>query len=762
MQDKAVLTDSVITESIQLLESDSGADGDVWGVRIITEGMNVSKTRSYTRQSLEDITNLMKAPPLQCFVDHPTRTDARDREERSIKELLGWYTDPRIEGNSVVAKLHLLNSGPAAPITAMIKEAAIRGNMNLVGLSIKGIGENEMKRDGHIYEIVHSIKDLMSADAVTRPGAGGRLINVAESENEELRRHFMELENMTIDDLKAARPDLVALIEKEHGPKDDEYEYEPPKDKKKKMMKGEEVHKGEDKDEDDDEYEPPEGKKKMKREEKETMESDVLEVNLEETISNARAMLEEARQAKDEIQKVQLGLLLDAELSKSTLPEPMKADIRKRFSGNLFTYEDLKESISHASSMWDELMGAPRTYTAGSQVKINVDEKEHVAGRLDATWYGEDLNGYRPYSGLKEAYFSWKAVTDPSVLYNPYTFNSGDAQKILQEGRRYMAASTEARTIKQSLQESVGLSTSWSTVLGDSTHRVMLKFFDEAGYDDWEKIVTQVHIAKDIKTIQFTQRGGYVVTPSVLEGGTYQERTFPAEVNPTLAFTKYGDLQPLTIEAIINDDLDALQRIPKELGFSAKFLVYKTVMDLLANNSNYGPDSTALAHTDHGNTGTTAMSAAELATAIMDLRDNTNAGSTDRPLVTMPKYLIVPLELDDLAWRLVTSMVRIVPEADNRAGGASTEPNLFRAKYGMEHMVVDYWTDANNWWVVADPKKIETLRAAFHPARQPEFYVQDDPTAGSAFTADKITYKTRFWFGVTISEYRGFWGGIVT
>ena len=39
---------------------------------------------------------------------------------------------------------------------------------------------------------------------------------------------------------------------------------------------------------------------------------------------------------------------------------------------------------------------------------------------------------------------------------------------------------------------------------------------------------------------------------------------------------------------------------------------------------------------------------------------------------------------------------------------------------------------------------------------EPELFVQDNPTVGSMFSNDKLTYKERFIFGGNVTNFRGF------
>ena len=45
---------------------------------------------------------------------------------------------------------------------------------------------------------------------------------------------------------------------------------------------------------------------------------------------------------------------------------------------------------------------------------------------------------------------------------------------------------------------------------------------------------------------------------------------------------------------------------------------------------------------------------------------------------------------------------------------------------------------------------------------EPELFVQDNPTSGSVFTNDQITYKIRHIYGGAVIDYRAFQGSVVT
>jgi len=104
------------------------------------------------------------------------------------------------------------------------------------------------------------------------------------------------------------------------------------------------------------------------------------------------------------------------------------------------------------------------------------------------------------------------------------------------------------------------------------------------------------------------------------------------------------------------------------------------------------------------------------------------------------------------------------PDTVTPAAGGTAAVDLRRnmVKGWFEVIVVDYWTDADNWWLVADPKLAPTFELGFLNGKQePELLSQNDPTQGSLFSADKVSYKIRHIYGGAVLDWRSYFGGIV-
>jgi phage major head subunit gpT-like protein len=252
----------------------------------------------------------------------------------------------------------------------------------------------------------------------------------------------------------------------------------------------------------------------------------------------------------------------------------------------------------------------------------------------------------------------------------------------------------------------------------------------------------------DFRTNHRTRMGGYGNLPTVAEGAAYTALTSPADEEATYAPTKRGGTEDITLEMIRNDDVGAIRRVPLALARAAAQTLHEFVFDFLRTNPTIY-DGVALFHATHGNLSTGAFSAAEYMVGRGFMRVQTAAGSGKR-IGLLPRYLIIPIDLDEAAYNAFRQDTNIEPR---QVATEQVRPTI---------ITVPYWTDANNWYQMASPMDTPTIEIGFLDGREePEIFVQDSPDVGSMFTNDKRTYKIRHVYGGAVLEYRGFQGHIV-
>ncbi|MFE8644131.1 hypothetical protein ACFX58_03490 [Sphingomonas sp. NCPPB 2930] len=286
-------------------------------------------------------------------------------------------------------------------------------------------------------------------------------------------------------------------------------------------------------------------------------------------------------------------------------------------------------------------------------------------------------------------------------------------------------------SLGEDFRESIGTA-SFGNALGNSiTRRMQALYLGMTELDVWKRVATWGPV-NDFRTQERVRIGGYGNLPTVAEGAAYQALTSPTDDKATYAATKRGGTEDVTLEAIKNDDSQALRRIPLELALAAKNTLFEFVLDFYRSNAAIY-DGKALYHADHGNLFTAPLDAAAFAAHRLAMLKQTRAGSGKR-MATPPTALLVPFELQELAFNLFVRNQNV--------------DKTFVQSINPEVIPVPYWTDGNDWVTVGDPNRAPVIEIGFLDGQEdPELFVQDMPNVGSMFTNDKVTYKIRHIYG---------------
>ena len=171
--------------------------------------------------------------------------------------------------------------------------------------------------------------------------------------------------------------------------------------------------------------------------------------------------------------------------------------------------------------------------------------------------------------------------------------------------------------------------------------------------------------------------------------------------------------------------------------------------------------SANLFHATHGgNLGTAAQTHATLSSANQIMRSQTKygAGADVLGAANKPAWLMIPNELEGLASRIVGPSSQVITQI---LANTDDDEDVTRFS-GMGLIVVDAWTDANNWYLAADPSQAAGITVAFLNGNQePELFVQNDETQGDTFTNDVQSIKIRHEWATAIADYRGLFGNVV-
>jgi hypothetical protein len=274
----------------------------------------------------------------------------------------------------------------------------------------------------------------------------------------------------------------------------------------------------------------------------------------------------------------------------------------------------------------------------------------------------------------------------------------------------------------------------------------------------WQPIVIEM----DFTTLQdarWITLGGVGELPTVSEGAAYTELTWDDNTE-TAAFVKKGGYLGITIEAIDKDDTRRLRMAPQALAQAAWLTLGKSVSSIFTSNSGVGPtmaDAIALFNASHSNLGTTALSHAEWQVVRQAMRDQTEINSSEAlGALTAPKYLLVPNELELTALQIMATEHTPGSGNYNNNPFAEGDTRMARLASARERVIVmDLWTDANNWAAVADPQMYPSIAIGYRYGRTPEIFSVASPTAGLMFSNDVMPVKVRFFYATGPVDYRG-------
>jgi len=223
----------------------------------------------------------------------------------------------------------------------------------------------------------------------------------------------------------------------------------------------------------------------------------------------------------------------------------------------------------------------------------------------------------------------------------------------------------------------------------------------------------------------------------------------------TYKVAKYGESFTVSWETIINDDLDALSRIPAMHGNAMRRFQNKKVYEVLTSNPLMG-DGNALFSSSHASgDNTSGAAAAPSVTTLNDMfvKMMTQRGlSSDAIINVVPKFVIVPVAYSATLLQLIASMSD--PNAGGSAAGNANTLNIYGPN-GMRPItpIVEPQLDASSatdWYGAADSSQIDTVELTFLSG-------EESPVIENEYNMKNDTYynKIRQTFGVKAIDWRG-------
>lgn len=249
-------------------------------------------------------------------------------------------------------------------------------------------------------------------------------------------------------------------------------------------------------------------------------------------------------------------------------------------------------------------------------------------------------------------------------------------------------------------------------------------------------------MATDFRDLNMVQFGGGGTLPKVGEHGEFKRGKL-YESKESFRVATYGEVIGVTRQVIINDNLDALTRVPSEAGFRAAVTENTTVYGILTSNPTMS-DSKALFHSGHINLAGsgTALSVAGLSTGRTAMRKQKALDGKTLLNVT-PAVLLVPAALETTAEQIVVT--RTVPTTT-----ATSVPEFFRTLNVVAEPLLDE-DSATAWYLFANPASPAGSIAYAFLEGEEGVYTEER----MGFDVDGMEIKIRHDFGAGAMDFRG-------
>lgn len=273
-----------------------------------------------------------------------------------------------------------------------------------------------------------------------------------------------------------------------------------------------------------------------------------------------------------------------------------------------------------------------------------------------------------------------------------------------------------------------------ANITGAVTNRTLLM-----GYESAPRTFVGVFrqgTAQDFRDINRVRLSGAPALLEVKEGGEFKHGQVTDE-KETYSLATYGRILGFTREAIINDDMDALSRLPMMFGRAAADLESDIVWGIMPTNATL-QDGVALFASGHGNLAGSggAISTATVGAARAAMRKQT--GMEGRLINVQPRHIIVGADKETELDQFLTT---ITPDQQGNA-----IPTSMRSL----NPVVEPRLEGNAWYMAADFAQVDTIEYSYLAGNAGVYIETRD-----GFTRDGIEMKARHDFAAKAIDYRG-------
>lgn len=457
-------------------------------------------------------------------------------------------------------------------------------------------------------------------------------------------------------------------------------------------------------------------------------------------IADLKLQNEQARALQIE----QCRILLDTALSASKIPAASQGAVRKPFD------KMLADNVPFLASQLQEAIDDKRKeLSALSENQIQGPGRQQVFGmtpsRDQFRLAVEDLLG---------------AERDPSEA-------NIKVHKLQGIREAYVMATGDQEIMGGFYPEYALVTANFPSIVANIQNKMLLKAWDQLRpvYGWWEQVVTVEHFT-NLNDVAWLKTGTIASLPTVAERGEYQELPI-GDNKETSSWEKFGGYVPLTIEAVLRDDVRAFRRMPNEVALAGMRNISEQVAEIFTSNSAVGPtlaDTGALFNATavttaggHANLLTTALGTDftawdAVATAVYNqpllVKNATGYYGTGKKVGIEPSIILVPRALKAAAEAL------FIPRWDSTIQAAIASKG--GPTYGgyVKPLTVPEWTDATDWAALVNPLLMPGIMIGEIFGVKPQIFSASSELDPAMFANDESRIKVRQFLAVGVADYR--------
>ena len=278
-------------------------------------------------------------------------------------------------------------------------------------------------------------------------------------------------------------------------------------------------------------------------------------------------------------------------------------------------------------------------------------------------------------------------------------------------------------------------SSDFGQILIDVAHKSLLKGWETAA-ENFDQFTSHGTLT-DFRPAKRVGLGDFGHLPQVGEGEEYTYGTIGDE-GASVALATYGQLFSITRQAILNDDMHLLTKIPEKMGKAARATIAKLVFALLTGSAK-AQDGKALFDASHKNTITNAvLDLANIDKGIQMMNGFVNASG--EPLAIEPEFMLLPTSMYTRGLQLIKSAS--VEGADANSGIINPLRDIVTPVKSARLQAAD----EKSWYLINK----EAIEVSYLDGIDTPYMEQQN-----GFTVDGVSTKVRIDAGVNVIDYRG-------